>query len=250
MNLFTSTINKDTKDNSKDNQNVSLSENSNGESAIDLINVSFGGQEGGMDAKTPSSDTNDQPQNFFFDMGGVTLLNNVTIYFNAFVEKGTVDDALRLIKRVNQNIASIELDYPELKDKLMVKFIINTGGGNVVQGLRLFDAIKNNIYPIHTIANGMAASMGIILLVAGKVVSATEHSVLMIHQLSAGAQGKYFELQGHMKFWTDLQEKLAEILVSNSSAKKEDIEKFMKGETYMLAGEALKLGLINGIVNV
>jgi len=191
-----------------------------------------------------------EPDNFFFDMGYVTLLNNTTIYFNCYVEKNTVDDAIRLLKVVNRNIATIELDYPELKGVLPLKFIINSGGGNVVQGLRLFDAIKNNVYPVTTVANGLAASMGIILLVAGKTIQATEHSVLMIHQLSAGAQGKYFELQGHMKFWTDLQGKLASLLVENTKAKKEDIEKFMSGETYMLANEALKLGIIHSIANV
>lgn len=171
-----------------------------------MTSINFGdsrplSQEGNDDNKADSAKIGGQePDNFFFDMGQVTMLNGTTIYFNCFVEKNTVDDAIRLLKRVNQNIASIELDYPEIKGKMPVKFVINSGGGNVVQGLRLFDAIKNNAYPVTTVANGIAASMGIIILVAGKVVQATEHSVLMIHQLSAGAQGKFFELQGHMKF--------------------------------------------------
>lgn len=238
-------------ENITDQENVNSSENIENKdesSNVQLADIHFG-------ETYPTKDNHvqhkqDEPDNFFFDMGYVTLLNNTTIYFNCYVEKNTVDDAIRLIKTVNRNIATIELDYPELKGKLPFKFIINSGGGNVVQGLRLFDAIKNNIYPITTIANGIAASMGIILLVAGKTIQATKHSTLMIHQLSAGAQGKYFELQGHMKFWTDLQTLLGTLLVENTKAKKEDIAKFMTGETYMLAEEALKLGIIESIVSV
>ena len=250
MNLFTLNKNKDEKkENTEekiDQPTDMLAPSLNSESSINMSSVVFG--EMAEVEKRP--DTQDEPNNFFFDFGQVTMLNSCTIYFNCFVEKGTVDDAMRLIKRVNQNIASIELDYPELKGNVPFKFIINSGGGNVVQGLRLFDAIKNNVYPITTIANGMAASMGIIILVAGKKIQATEHSTLMIHQLSAGAQGKFNELQGHMKFWTDLQTKLAEILTNNTKAKKEDIDKFMQGETYILAKEALQMGLIQEIVNV
>jgi ATP-dependent Clp endopeptidase proteolytic subunit ClpP len=183
-------------------------------------------------------------------MGDVTLLNGNTIYFNCYVEKYTVDRAISLLKQVNHHIAKVEIEHPELKGSLRPKFIINSNGGSVVQGLRLFDRLKNNIYDVSTIVDGMSASMGIILAVAGKKKQATPNSVLMIHALSAGAQGKFRELMDYAKFWQQLQTKLGNILVENTKAKKEDIDEFMKGETYIMAEEALKLGLIDEIVHL
>ena len=257
MILFASKDKKEDKDAPKDvidNKEILTDDlllSTNNESSVDLVKVCFGGYDTDSERVQPErGEDASEPKNWFFDFGRVTMLNNTTIYFNCLVGKETVDDAIRLLKRVNQNIASIEIDYPELKGKLKPKFVINSNGGAVVEGFRLFDAIKNNMYPVNTVVNGMAASMGIIILVAGAIVQATPHSVLMIHQLSAGAQGKFSELQGHMKFWTDLQSNLANILIENSKAKKEDIEKFMKGETYIMAEDALKLGLIDSIVNI
>jgi ATP-dependent Clp endopeptidase proteolytic subunit ClpP len=234
-------------ENIQDNGDDLLDNNESATEAFSVGDINFGENPLHNDE---SSDIQKEPENFFFDMGGVTLLNNTTIYFNCFVEKHTVDDAIRCMKQVNHNIATIELEYPELKGKVEFKFVINSNGGNVVQGLRLFDAIQANPYPITTIASGMAASMGIILTVAGKKKAATKNSVLMIHQLSAGAQGKFMELQDYMRFWTSLQDVLKGILVDNTNAKEKDIEKFMKGETFIMAPEALKLGLIDEIVNL
>jgi len=181
-------------------------------------------------------------------MGNVSLKDNFTIYFDSPVYSNSVNMAMDLLKQVNRNIAMTELEYPELKGLLNVKFIINSGGGEIIQGLRLFDSIRNNAFPVNTIASGMAASMGIILLVAGHKVQAVENSVLMIHQLSAGMGGKFFELRDHMKFYTELQNKLSAILIENSKAKKEDVLNFMKGESFILTKDALKLGIIDEIV--
>lgn len=197
----------------------------------------------------PNSDENGkQPENFFFDMGEVKLMNGTTIYFNSPVYNHSVDRALYLLKIVNQNIMMYEFEYPDLKGKLYPRFIINSGGGSVVEGLRLYDSIKNNIYGVTTIVQGMAASMGIILAVSGARKTATPHSTLMIHQLSAGAGGKYAELKDYMKFWSNLQDKLSAILVENTKIKKDKINELMSRESFIMADEALSLGLIDDII--
>jgi ATP-dependent protease ClpP protease subunit len=96
----------------------------------------------------------------------------------------------------------------------------------------------------------MAASMGFMLAIAGKRKQATANSILMIHQLSAGAQGTFSFLQDYMKFWTKLNDKLIQLTVDNTGAKKEDINSFFAGETYLMAEEALKLKLIDEIVTI
>lgn len=213
--------------------------------ATDIDKISFGEEE-----IVQSNNSDKEPEDFFFDMGTVKLLNNTTIYFNCIVEKNTVDRAMELFRVVNNNIAAIVQEYPELKGQLVPKFIINSNGGSIVQGLRLFDKIKENMYPVTTIVNGMAASMGIILAVAGSKKQATKHSVLMIHSLSAGASGKYRELMDYAKFWTQLQDVLSKIIVDNTKAKKEDVDDLMQGESFILATDALQMGLIDEIVSI
>ena len=189
-----------------------------------------------------------EPEDFFFDYyGNVSLKDNFTIYFNSVVYSYSVDMAMDLLQQVNRNIAITKLQYPELSG-LNVKFVINSPGGEIIQGLRLFDAIKNNSYPVTTIASGEAASMGVILLVAGKTVKASENTTLLIHQLSAGVGGKHSVMKDYMNFYDQLQNKLTSLLVENSNAKKEEITNFMKGESFILAPEAKKLGIIDEVI--
>ena len=245
-------LNSDTK---TEQTNIPLVNNDFKES-ISLNNIQFGNAKELNNVKNGTDIEEDEmgeevlfePENFFYDTGDVSLKDNFTIYFDSPVYSYSVNRAIDLIKQVNRNIAMTELEYPQLKGVLEVKFIINSGGGEIIQGLRLFDAIKNNVFPVNTIASGMAASMGIVLLVAGHKTQAVENSVLMIHQLSAGMGGKYFELRDHMKFYTDLQNKLSSILVENSKAKDKDIKEFMQGESFILATDALKLGIIDEIL--
>lgn len=220
--------------------------------SFDINNVQFGDlnvMNKGLPKNEEDTETKEfSPTNFLDMFGEVIIRDNFTVYFNSPVFSYSVDTAISLIKQVNRNIALTELSYPELEGKIEFKFIINSVGGDVIQGLRLFDAIKANKYPITTIASGMAASMGIITLVAGATVKAVEHTVLLIHPLSAGVQGEYYRLQNYMKLYTDLQSKLTNILIQNSNAKKEDIEKFMTGDSFILAPEAKTLGIIDEVI--
>ena len=67
---------------------------------------------------------------------------------------------------------------------------INSPGGSVSAGLAIYDTMKAISAPVHTVVNGIAMSMGAVLLAAGDHRSATPNSRIMIHQAAGGTQGK------------------------------------------------------------
>ena len=78
---------------------------------------------------------------------------------------------------------------------------INSPGGSITAGMAIFDTM-NYIRPdIATICMGQAASMGAILLAAGKKGkrSALVNSRIMIHQPLGGVQGQATDIEIHTK---------------------------------------------------
>ena len=73
-----------------------------------------------------------------------------------------------------------------------IQMYINSPGGSVYAGLGIYDTMQFISPDVSTICTGIAASMGAVLLCAGKSGkrSALPHARVMIHQPLGGAQGQ------------------------------------------------------------
>lgn len=129
--------------------------------------------------------------------------------------------------------------------------IIDSPGGNIIDGFHLFDTIlelRRAGHSITTIAQGMAASMGGVLLQAGDVRVMTEQSALLIHEASFGAMGSYGKIEDQVEFVKKLQARILRIFAERSGMSAEDIEnKWHRKDWWMMADEALEYGFCDEI---
>ena len=86
------------------------------------------------------------------------------------VDKSTVVPAMSQI---------LELNARETK---IIKLYINTDGGNLTDAFALYDIIRTIESPVITIASGMCASAGLILLSAGDYRLSTKNCLFFYHQ--------------------------------------------------------------------
>lgn len=131
-------------------------------------------------------------------------------------------------------------------------FYINSPGGTITDGLAIFDTINYIKCPVSTICIGLAASMGAFLLAAGTKGKryATPNAEIMIHQplISGGLAGQTTEIKIHADHMVKTREKLNKLLSARTGQPLEVIEKDTERDNYMTAEEALKYGLIDGIM--
>ena len=82
-----------------------------------------------------------------------------------------------------------------------ISIYIKSPGGSVTAGLGIYDTMQFISSDVSTICTGMAASMGAVLLVAGKEGkrSALPHSRVMIHQPLGGVQGQASDIEREAK---------------------------------------------------
>ena len=127
---------------------------------------------------------------------------------------------------------------------------INSPGGSITAGLGIFDTM-NYIKPdVATICMGQAASMGAILLAAGKKGkrSALKNSRVMIHQPLGGVRGQATDIEIHTKEILFLKERINKILSDRTGKTVSAIDKDTNRDNFMSADDALKYGLIDQIV--
>ena len=90
---------------------------------------------------------------------------------------------------------------PEKEQPEEIKLVINSPGGSVFSAWHLIDVIKQSRIPVSTIAQGLAASCGVVTLMSGvKGKRYVSHNAsVMSHTYSWGSVGKEGELYAKIK---------------------------------------------------
>lgn len=167
------------------------------------------------------------------------------------------DRIIMLTEDVNHVTASsivAQLLFLESEDPdKEISFYINSPGGSITDGMAIVDTMRYIKCPISTICVGMAASMGAVLLACGDKGKrfATPNSEIMIHQplISGGLSGQATEIKIHADHILRTRSRLNTLLSEQTGQDLATIEKDTERDNYMLAEEALKYGLIDGILD-
>lgn len=150
------------------------------------------------------------------------------------------------------NIINAQLLYLNSTGDEDVKMFINSPGGSVISGLAIYD-IMNFITPdVSTYCLGMAASMGSILLSSGAKGKrySLPNGTVMIHQVSSGTgRVQNTDLQIAAKESQKWQDRLYNILASNTNKIYEEIERDADRDHWFTAEEALQYNLIDEIIS-
>ena len=131
-----------------------------------------------------------------------------------------------------------------------IQIYFNTPGGSVHAGLGIYDTMQFISSDVATICTGMAASMGAVLLTAGKKGkrSALKHSRIMIHQPMGGAEGQASDIEITAREIVKLKKELYEIIALHSGNTFEKVEKDSDRDYWMTSEEAKKYGMIDDVL--
>ena len=149
------------------------------------------------------------------------------------------------------NIIQAQLLYLDSSDPGKdIQIYFNTPGGSVNAGLGIYDTMQYISSDISTICTGMAASMGAVLLTAGKKGkrSALKHSRIMIHQPMGGAEGQASDIEITVREIVKLKRELYEIIAFHSGNPIEKVEKDSDRDYWMTSQEAKDYGMIDEIL--
>ena len=157
-------------------------------------------------------------------------------------------------EEVNDTSASIvvaQLLFLEAEDpEKDIQIYINSPGGSVTAGMAIYDTMKYIKCDVSTICIGMAASMGAFLLSCGAKGKriALPNAEVMIHQPSAGTQGKVTDMEIDVEHFLKIKQRINKILADNTGKTPEQIKSDSERDNWMTAEEAKEYGLIDKVI--
>lgn len=141
----------------------------------------------------------------------------------------------------------LESDNPD-KD---ISFYINSPGGMVSAGLAIYDTMQFVKPDVSTLCIGQAASMGSLLLAAGKKGKrfCLPNSRVMIHQPMGGFQGQASDVEIHAREILYLRSRLNEILARHSGQDIKTIERDTDRDMFFSAEQSVGYGLVDKVLS-
>jgi ATP-dependent Clp protease, protease subunit len=157
---------------------------------------------------------------------------------------GPVEDGMASL--ICAQLLFLEAENP----KKEINLYVNSPGGVVTAGMSIYDTVQFIKPPVATLCMGQAASMGSLLLAAGAkgMRFALPNARVMVHQPSAGTQGKITDIMIQAREFENMKRRLNEIYVHHTGRSYDEIEAALDRDNFMSAEMAKEFGLIDKVI--
>ncbi len=155
---------------------------------------------------------------------------------------------------INDQIANLmvaQLLYLNGQDpERPINMYINSPGGVVYAGLAIYDAMQQVSAPVSTVAIGLTASFGTVLLTAGAhgMRYALPNATIHMHQPLGGAQGQASDIVIQANEIMRLKDRLIDVFVQHTGQEKDVIERDTDRDIYLSSAQAVEYGLIDTVL--
>ena len=125
---------------------------------------------------------------------------------------------------------------------------INSTGGDVFDGITIYNTIKNSSAAVHVFVDGLAASMASVIALAGKKIYMSRFAQLMLHKVSGNVNGDSEKLRETASLMDEVEKSISEIYASRSGLTVEEVNnKFLQRgkDTWLSAKQALQNNLVD-----
>lgn len=171
------------------------------------------------------------------DGTGYDIFSQVLNETNTILVQGQVEAGMAAV-------IIAQLKYLEAKDPdKEIKMLINSPGGSIIDGLAIYDVMRQVKNPIKTIGIGMQASMGSVLFVGGDTRILEPNAQVLVHQGSGGGgEGTPSDLEIGREFHRTIVDRLEAIYQDHTGLTKEYWEAVLNRDTWFTAEQALAIG--------
>ncbi|MBN2054910.1 ATP-dependent Clp protease proteolytic subunit [bacterium] len=151
----------------------------------------------------------------------------------------------KLAERVSQQLLLLDAESAD-----PIKVFINSPGGDADAGFAIFDMLRFVRSPIKTVAVGLTASAGSIILLAAPKGSryALPNARILIHQPSSAFQGDATDVDIQAREILRLKERGNRLMAEETGQSYEQVAMDTERDKWMYADEAKEYGLVDHII--
>lgn len=132
-----------------------------------------------------------------------------------------------------------ELLQLDTMGKKSIKMVINCPGGNIMDGMNIYNAMLMSKTPVDTVNAGIAASMGAVCFMAGRKREMNDYASMMVHNPSGSEDKKAF---------TAMREGICTMLAAKSNLTPELVGELMDATSWINSSECFSKGFCTSVV--
>lgn len=145
------------------------------------------------------------------------------------------------------NVKALSKALDELSDVSKINVYINSYGGEVAEGLAIYNALKRHNAKVVTYCDGFAASIASVIFMAGDERIMNESSLLMIHNAWSWGEGNADQLRKQADDLDKITQASVIAYKAHSTLTEEQIKALMDAETWILPDEAIEYGFATSV---
>ena len=168
------------------------------------------------------------------------------IHFYGPVTDDSCFQLTQALLALDQKVKLTRVKFPTLMPHISLH--IQSGGGSLMPTFFVCDTIKNLDTPVHIYVDGFCASAASLMVMSGDKRFMTEHSAMLIHQLSGSTSGKFNELKDEMSNLNFFMNNVKDIYLSSSKLNDTTLENLLSSDIWLDPITCLHYGLIDEIV--
>ena len=157
--------------------------------------------------------------------------------WDSFDETGAASER----KTESLDVAKALADMPKSVQRINVH--INSYGGEVAEGLAIYNALKSHPAQVTTYCEGFACSIASVVFMAGDERIMRDSSMLMIHNPSNYAAGTADDLRKAADDLDAIRETSIAAYMGHATCSREEIIALMDAETWLTPERSVELGL-------
>jgi ATP-dependent Clp endopeptidase proteolytic subunit ClpP len=128
-----------------------------------------------------------------------------------------------------------------------IRVRINSGGGEVFEGLAIYNALRNHAAKVTTEIDGVAASIASVIALAGDTVRMADNAFFMIHNPAGLVMGDASDMREFADLLDKVGGSLARVYAEKSGQDDDQVQEWMDAETWFTAEEAKAAGFVDTI---
>lgn len=175
----------------------------------------------------------------------VQSTNNNIYFYGAVSETSTLQLKTKL-EELNTQLQTMAFHYNI--EPPPIHLHIQSYGGSLLHTFYIMDVIKTLKTPVYTYIDGFAASAATLMSVCGKRRFMTENSVMLVHQLSSGASGKFEELKNEYSNLVEFMEIIKKTYLTYGNISSENLNELLKQDLWLNSAKSLEYGFIDEII--
>jgi ATP-dependent protease ClpP protease subunit/FtsZ-binding cell division protein ZapB len=127
--------------------------------------------------------------------------------------------------------------------------VINSGGGEVMEGFAIYNHLLSLNKPITTRGSGIVGSIATLIFLAGKKRQLYPNTQFLIHNPFTFAEGDASDLMKRAEELKNIENHLLEVYISKTGAERETLSNLMNADTLITSDSAFELKFATEILN-